>query len=131
MLDISSVEILIFAIQTLDPQPPKECVEGSIYILCLLIAPPCDPLSDDRLPICERSCEAMTRLRSDGTCTVLDQFISNLAQSSAQNRFLSLRNLYFAIDCRNSSTFDFYNGELNFTQNGECTDILSPSDEGI
>lgn len=132
MIELSVVEVVEFAIETLNPQPPQKCVDAATRVFCLLLAPPCDPVSDLRLPICERSCEAVTRLRLDESCTELDDFITNLARSSTENSFQELRDLYFAFDCRNFSMFDFFNGTLNFTDSeGRCTNIISLENEGM
>ena len=129
-IEIGILEILLFAIEALNPQPPQECIDAALHSFCLLVNPPCDPISDLRLPICERSCQAITKLRSEEVCTELDTFVSGLAQSSMENRFQSLRELYFSFDCRNESTYDSYNGALNFTQDGRCTSVISPEAEG-
>lgn len=127
-IDLFAVEILTFTLETLDPQAPPECVDASIHVACLYLVPPCDPDLDLRLPICKRSCEAIVRLRAEGTCVKLDAFINDLSESSVALR--PLRDVYFSFDCRNVSTYDAYEGTLNFTQNGECTSIISPAYEG-
>lgn len=119
---------MTFTLETLDPQAPPECVDASIHVACLYLVPPCDPDLDLRLPICERSCEAIVRLRAEGTCVKLDAFINDLSESSVALR--PLRDVYFSFDCRNVSTYDAYEGTLNFTKNGECTSIISPAYEG-
>ena len=91
-----------------------------------MIAPPCEPTSDVRLPICDRSCEVFTKLRSD--CTRLDNFVIKFAENRSDDHQI-LSDLYLNIDCRNISTYDLY-GTLKFTQDGECTSILSPDTEG-
>lgn len=130
MLSPSALEVGLFAIQTLNPQPPQECIDAFMHGYCLVLTPPCDPISHLRLPICDRSCEAFIKLRSEGVCTELDNFIMDLADSSMSTDLQILKDLYFAFNCRDTSTYVFYDGTKNFTQNGQCTRIVSPDAEG-
>jgi hypothetical protein len=126
-LTTERVEVIRFVIEP--TQPPEECLDAFLHVYCFFVVRPCDPVTDTRLPICEQSCEAFVKLKLDGVCTELDDFIANLVPS-VMGYFEALSTLYFDFDCRNSSTYDFYNDMLNFTQHGSCTNILSPEIEG-
>ena len=110
-------------------QPPEECIDAFLHVFCFFVVRPCDPASDTRLPICQRSCEAFVKLKSDGVCAKLDDFIATLVPR-VMGSFEVLSTFYFGFDCRNRSTYDFYNDMLNFTQDGSCTNILSPETQG-
>lgn len=127
----STFNFLVIALQS-QIQIPSECLDAAIHVLCLILAPPCDPVTDLRLPICARSCEAVTRLRLEGSCTEVDQFLIGLAQNPQENvnAWRTYRDRFLAFDCRNISTYDFFNGTLDYSQDGQCTSIISTDAEG-
>ena len=126
-LTTEQIEAVRFAIEPI--QPPEECFDAFLHVFCFFVLRPCDPVTDTRLPICERSCEAFVKLRSNGVCANLDEFIATLVLR-VMGAFHALSTFYFDFDCRNRSTYDFYDDMLNFTQDGSCTNILSPETEG-
>ena len=127
----NSLEITFTLINTFSPPPPDLCTDFLKHVLCYLAAPPCDPVSDLQLPICNDSCRAYNLLLSSNLCLTFNNSVEVFIQSTSVIEILDIYDIYSAFNCDNSSTYFFRDGEGDeFASNGECTSLFTPSLQG-
>ena len=130
-VDINKIVHLIgFAItSSMEDRDPEECQSVMRHYLCLISVPPCDPVSQQPLPICDRNCEAYKKLVADGRCDNSADAVRDLAaEANYQDIFLAL-DLYEKFDCENMSTYYHFETDV-YTANSTCTNLLNMHSEG-
>ena len=108
---------------------PEECPEIVEHYMCLLGAPPCDPISHQPLLICDRNCEAYNRLTLDRACNNTVDAVREFAISSNTEDILKLLQISETFDCGNASSYYFFEVDTQKNTN-TCTNVLSMESEG-
>lgn len=119
---------IAFAItSTMPTTDPEECLDLVQHYMCLLGAPPCDPVSHKPLLICDRNCEAYNKLVADGGCDDTADVVRDLAVTSTNRDITIALGLYEEFDCENISTYYYFETD---TYADTCTNVLSRESEG-
>lgn len=113
-------------LQALEPPIPKDCETIFKHALCLYAFPPCNPESDQLLPVCSGSCNAVNRLDNYEKCDLALRFVSEANMES--NPFEDFIRIVIRFDCNDRSSYIFYDD--NHVDQNHCTDVLEPAQEG-
>lgn len=123
-----TVEIAFDVIRSISPPPPPLCYDFIQHLLCYIAAPPCDPVSDLLLPICNDSCRAYNLLVSNNECLEFNNNLLRFIQSATLFNFdvQVVYEFYENFDCANTSTYYFMdNNGAEFAQE-VCTSVFTP-----
>ena len=103
-----------------------------MHIICLAATPPCTNVTDLLLPVCSDSCSAFNRLIEEGKCDTILQsaelFLLSSDLPEGQRIFI---NLLTEFNCKNVSTYYFFERLDSLIDSERCTDLLTPQQTGI
>ena len=107
---------------------PDGCLDVVQRTLCILAAPPCDPMSVG-LPMqfCERDCVAYKMLNEKSACDGLVEFVSDFAESLENIHVIQGIKIFEMFDCNNVTTYHFFESD-NYAET--CTGLLSKQSRG-
>lgn len=127
-----TVEISSTVLDSFSPPPPSVCKDLLQHLLCYYAAPPCDPVSDLQLPICNDSCRAYDLLLASDMCLTFNNSLQDFIESSTVFEVQVVYELYANFSCANTSTYNFREGEGAelASRSGVCTSLFTPSLQG-
>ena len=104
---------------------PDDCLDGAKHFLCILVAPPCDPMSNG-LPMqfCEQDCVTFTRQKEERTCDGLIELSRHFAGSDESHNINLAINIFEMFDCKTYHPFEFN----NYAES--CSGLLSKQYKG-
>ena len=107
---------------------PDPCLDFVEFFICILGAPPCDPVSGGHpMLVCDSDCEAFTILKRDDTCDSTMDFVHEFADNTRNEDFILVIELFDKFDCTNASTYYFSDPE---SYSDKCTGLLSDESKG-
>ena len=113
------------------PPPDTNCETAFKHIICLAGIPPCTNVTDLLLPVCNDSCLAFNRLVEEGKCDSLFQSAEEFLLSSGLVEARLLYDLLTGFNCKNVSTYYFFERLDSLIDSERCTDLLTPQQTGI
>lgn len=123
------IEVVFGFLDTFSPPPDPACADALLHITCYAATPPCNPSTNEVLPFCSDSCRAYKQLLSDGSCDDLYALVRHLTEISPSSDLQELVDLFFALDCNNTSTYIF-GSYLDCVSQTKCTRVISESIQG-
>ncbi len=108
------------------PPPDPNCETAIKHIICLAATPPCTNVTDLLLPVCSDSCSAFNRLVEEGKCNSILESIEEFLLSSALPEAQLLFNLLAEFNCKNASTYYYFDRVDSRIDSERCTDLLTP-----
>ena len=118
-----NAENSVVLLTSLRAEYPEECIDLFEHILCIIVAPPCDPMANG-LPMlfCEQYCVEYTMLKEEGVCNSTIDFLHDSAIKTQRNNFIQAVSILQKFDCNNVATYHFLKSD-DYAQT--CTALIS------
>lgn len=109
-VDDDSLQAISFIARSGDPPVSDECVDVLLQVICLGLAPPCNPETGLPVLICERSCRVYEQIVVPDICSVLLVRVQELvAVTPSSETFQGIINAFYNFDCKDPTTYFFMN----------------------
>ncbi len=112
------------------PPPDPNCETAIQHLVCLVATPPCTNVTDLLLPVCSDSCSAFNRLVEERKCDSILRSTEEFLLSSGVPEAQLLLNLLVEFNCKNTSTYYYFNQVDSLLDSERCTDLLTHQQTG-
>lgn len=127
-VDNIALQTISLIATSVPPPIVNECLDIILQIICLFLAPPCNPETGLPVLICERNCKVFDDVVLPDFCSSIRVRVQALSATSSNPLFQDVVNAFSMFECTDPATY--FSMNVTNPDSSNCTRLFSKALEG-